>query len=237
MSEVPQPPEPAPGPEKKPWSRGKKAGVIGGGCCGVLALTFLGLLILGLVLGPTEEPESPDDPTTIAETEEPAAEDPATEPESDTEPESEPSEEPTEEPSETSSPDTEPSEEPAEEEPSEGEAEPTSEAPAEDDAQIWASSVEETALMGSADWQELCGGDYSLGACWITDVSATNVGTLDVTLQLTGSDPESKELADGAANTIFSTAGFDHEDLQWVVVYGADGVVIKQKQRSDFPYL
>lgn len=91
--------------------------------------------------------------------------------------------------------------------------------------------------MGSSDWQEACGGDYSLGMCWITGISADRVGTLNVTIQLTGSDAEAKELAEGAANYIFAGAGPEHEDLNWVVVHGADGVVIKQKQRSDYPLL
>lgn len=227
--------------EKKPWSKGKKAGVIGGGCCGILALGFLGLLLLGLIIGPTEEPGASAEPTTIEETEEPPAEEPTTEPEptedpeqtTDPEPTEEPTEEPSEEPSEEPTEEPEPSEEPTEEE-EEPEEEPTEDAPAADDPQAWADEVEQSALMGSTDWQEMCDGDYSLGICWIADVSADRIGTLNVTIQLTGSDAEAKDLAEGAANAIFVTAGFEHEDLDWVVVYGADGTVIKQKKRSDY---
>ncbi|OFT48889.1 hypothetical protein HMPREF3159_13275 [Brachybacterium sp. HMSC06H03] len=207
---------PASGP--KSWSKGKLAGVIGGGCCGLILLAVIGIVILGTIIGPDDDAEPSASATT---TEEPAA------------PEEEPAmEETTEEEAPSEEPTSEAAEEPTEEETTEAEAE----APAED-PEAWASEVEETALMGSADWQEMCGGDYSLGACWISDVTSTSVGTLDVTLQLNGSDAEAKGLAEGAANIIFSTAGPAHEDLEWVVVYDASGVVIDQKKRSDYPLL
>lgn len=207
---------PASGP--KSWSKGKLAGIIGGGCCGLILLAVIGIVILGTIIGPDDAAEPSASATT---TEEPAAteEEPAVE---ETTEEEAPSEEPT----------SEAAEEPTQEETTEAEAE----APAED-PEAWASEVEETALMGSADWQEMCGGDYSLGACWISDVTSTSTGTLDVTLQLEGSDAEAKGLAEGAANIIFSTAGPAHEDLEWVVVYDASGVVIDQKKRSDYPLL
>ncbi|WP_010549632.1 hypothetical protein [Brachybacterium paraconglomeratum] len=206
---------PASGP--KSWSKGKLAGIIGGGCCGLILLAVIGIVILGTIIGPDDDAEPPASATT---TEEPAAteEEPAVE---ETAEEEAPSEEPTSE---------------AAEEPTEETTEAEAEAPAED-PEAWASEIEASALMGSADWQEMCGGDYSLGACWISDVTSTSVGTLDVTLQLNGSDPEAKGLAEGAANIIFSTAGPAHEDLEWVVVYDASGVVIDQKKRSDYPLL
>ncbi|MCZ4325723.1 hypothetical protein [Brachybacterium paraconglomeratum] len=212
---------PASGP--KSWSKGKLAGIIGGGCCGLLLLAVIGIVILGTIIGPDDDAEPSASATTTAE---PAATEEEPEVEETTEAEA-PSEEPSSE-----EPSSEAAEEPAEEETTEAEAE----APAED-PEAWASEVEETALMGSADWQEMCGGDYSLGACWISDVTSTSVGTLDVTLQLNGSDAEAKGLAEGAANIIFSTAGPAHEDLAWVVVYDASGVVIDQKKRSDYPLL
>ncbi|HJF51252.1 MAG TPA: hypothetical protein K8W24_15930 [Brachybacterium paraconglomeratum] len=205
----------------KSWSKGKLAGVIGGGCCGLLLLAVIGIVILGTIIGPTGDAEPSASATT---TEEPAAteEEPAVEETTEAEAPSE--EPPSEEPS------SEAAEEPVEEETTEAEA------PAEDPA-AWAAEVEASALMGSADWQELCGGDYSLGICWISDVTSTSVGTLDVTLQLNGSDEESQYYAEGVANTFFATAAYEHEDLEWVVVYDASGVVIDQKKRSDYPLL
>lgn len=205
---------------KPKWSKGKLAGAIGGGCCGLILLALIGLMILGLIFGPTEDPEPSSAPTTAEETTEAPAEETT---------EAEPTEEATTEA---------PVEETTEEEPVEEATSEPEEQPAEaDDPQAWAAAVEETALVGSTDWQEACGGDYSLGMCWITDVSADRIGNLNVTIQLTGSDAESKDLAEGAANYIFATAGPEHEDLNWVIVHGADGVVIKQKQRSDYPLL
>lgn len=244
-SSLPQPPNSpdtndVEGVEKKKWGKGKIAGVVGGGCCSLILLVFIIMVIVAIATGGGND--APDATATT----EAATELEATEEEATTEPE--PTEEPTTEPEATEEEATE--EEPTEEATTEAEAtteeaEPTEEAateaeeeaPAESDAETWAASVEKTTLLGEDDWQSLCGGDYSLGICWISDVTAERVGDLEVTIQLTGSDAEAKQLAEGAANTIFSTAGFDHEDLDWVIVYGADGVVIDQKKRSDYPYL
>ena len=117
-------------------------------------------------------------------------------------------------------------------------AKPTSKAPAapKPDPAAWASDVEKTALMGSESFQDAAGSPES-AAYWITKVSATHVGQLHVTLQLTGNDAEAEDIAERAANYVFATAGPEHDELDWVIVEGADGVVIVQKHRGDYPLL
>lgn len=199
-------------------SKGKIAAIAGGGCCGALVLVVLVIAIVGAIVGPTEPSASAPATTVVPAEETSSAPIEETTAAKETEPATEESADPSEEPAEKTTT-------------------PEQTTAAEEDPGAWAAEVESSALMGSSDWQELCGGDYSLGICWISDVTSTSVGTLDVTLQLNGKDEESEYYAEGVANTFFTTAAYEHEDLEWVVVYDASGVVIDQKKRSDYPLL
>ena len=105
------------------------------------------------------------------------------------------------------------------------------------DSSEWAKKVEKDALMGAKGWSEVCGGDYSRGVCWISNVDATTKGQLKVTLQLNGADAESSALAESAINYVFASAGPTHGDLEWVIAQDASGTVILQKSRSDMKAL
>ena len=201
----------------------KQQKIIGcGGCLAVLLVLFVIFWIIGTVAGPSE-PEKETTATTTTQA-------PATE-------KAKPTKEakPTEKPKPTEAPkpteEAKPTEAPKPEKPTEKKK---AEKP---NPSEWAKQVEKDALMGASDWSEVCGGDYSRGVCWISDVDATTEGQLKVTLQLNGSDAESEALTEAAINYIFASAGPAHEELDWVIAQDASGTVIMQKSRSDMKAL
>lgn len=189
-----------------------------GGCLAVVLVLFVIFGIIGTVAGPSE-PEKEATATTTTQA-------PATE-------KAKPAKEakPTEKPKPSEKPKPKPTEAPKPEKPAEKKK---AEKP---NPSEWAKQVEKDALMGASDWSEVCGGDYSRGVCWISDVDATTEGQLKVTLQLNGSDAESEALAEAAINYIFASAGPGHEELDWVIAQDASGTVIMQKSRSDMKAL
>ncbi|MCT1710281.1 hypothetical protein [Dermabacter hominis] len=203
-----------------------------GGCLAVALVLFVIFWIIGTVAGPSE-PEKEAKATTT--TQAPATEkaEPAKEAKPTEKPKPKPSENPKPKPTEAPKPTEEakPTEAPKPEKPAEKKK---AEKP---NPSEWAKQVEKDALMGASDWSEVCGGDYSRGVCWISDVDATTEGQLKVTLQLNGSDAESEALAEAAINYIFASAGPGHEELDWVIAQDASGTVIMQKSRSDMKAL
>lgn len=199
-----------------------------GGCLAVVLVLFVIFWIIGTVAGPSE-PEK--EATATATTQAPATE------------KAKPTKEakPTEKPKPSEKP--KPTETPKPTKEAKPTAAPKPEKPAEKkkaekpNPSEWAKQVEKDALMGASDWSEVCGGDYSRGVCWISDVDATTEGQLKVTLQLNGSDAESEALAEAAINYIFASAGPGHEELDWVIAQDASGTVIMQKSRSDMKAL
>lgn len=203
-----------------------RAARITAGICGLIALAFGGLFVLGIILIATGqiEPEPAPEPTAATEPEQPTEETPEpTEPE-----ESEPA--PVEETSEPEAT-TEP------EQTTEAETEPTTEPePTKDEAQEWADAVNETAQLGST-WEDICAevGEPDT-SCYVREVYSTQKGQLKVKLDLPPRlIPE--DAGTNAANTFLATAGPEHADLEWVIVEDMGGTVIAQESRADNPFL
>lgn len=228
---TPQNQPPAPKKRRSPFK------IAGLGCLGLLALIF----IIGLIgaamsgtLGQAPEPEETTEQTQAAE----ATPDQTT-PSATEEPEPE---ETTPAPAETTeAPEPTPAEETTEAE--ETQAPEETEA-ADDSPEAWAETMEAQAktLNGvpeGGSWRDSdgCTSDPANWRCINQGATATSKGSLKVTLQIPGDDPAAEELADQAANGYLTALAPEHDDLRWVIVQDATGVVIDQKQPSDLPAL
>lgn len=203
-------------PARKKMSKGRIAGIAGGGCCALILVFFIiGLIGVGLSgdLGASPEP----DPTTVSEAppeEETTSEEPVPEESTGTEAPA---------PEETITTEAEPTEEPTT-------AEPTDEAP---NAQEWADGIANEVLTnnGADSWADFCG----TGWCsYVTNVHANAEGTLHVDLQVEPGAADNEQLARNTASFIILSAAADHPELDWVVVNDGTGTIIDQYQPSDF---
>lgn len=101
-------------------------------------------------------------------------------------------------------------------------------------AQDWADGIRDDMLEanGVTDFADTC--DFAQILCSTVNVRANAVGTVYFTVQETDWD---KERAKSLGLLVFNTIGKDHPELSYVVVEGADEVVIGQLSRSDVPLL